>query len=75
MANIATVKLGDLTQEKVQRWVNSLAKDTLSMLCNPAIAPRAYKNSLGTIPAHSQWTLTQQYLTPCVKTLRTGWNS
>ena len=27
MANIATVKLGDLTQEKVQRWVNSLSKD------------------------------------------------
>lgn len=27
MANIGTVKLGDLTQEKVQRWVNSLAKD------------------------------------------------
>ncbi|MDY3926807.1 MAG: tyrosine-type recombinase/integrase, partial [Anaerotignum sp.] len=26
MTNIATVKLGDLTQEKVQRWVNSLAK-------------------------------------------------
>ena len=27
MANIGTVKLGDLTQEKVQRWANSLAKN------------------------------------------------
>lgn len=27
MANIGTVKLGDLTQERVQRWVNSLSKD------------------------------------------------
>ena len=75
MTNIGTVKLGDLTQEKAQRWVNSLAKDTLSTPCNQAIAPRAYKSNSGTIQVHSQWTLTQQYLTPCVKTLRTGWSS